>query len=177
MGEATSPVAIDPIKLEAYKTALATRNLEINLFWQRSNYFLILNTAIAVGFFSRHDHDHDKYAFGLTVIGIVVAVLWVRINLGSKFWQSRWEHRLHLVEEDLEPGLDLFSASRDTVRGDVRQSLERNGGRAVGRWLNRLYVIAVMRKPSVSKQMTFLLAFFVVVWVVAAVVSGYTALA
>jgi len=37
MGEATSPVAIDPIKLEAYKTALATRNLEINLFWQRSN--------------------------------------------------------------------------------------------------------------------------------------------
>jgi hypothetical protein len=47
MREATSRDGIGSIKLEAYRTALATRNLEINLFWQRSNYFLVLNTAIA----------------------------------------------------------------------------------------------------------------------------------
>jgi hypothetical protein len=182
MGDVTSRDGIDELKLEAYKTALATRNMEINLFWQRSNYFLVLNTAIAVGFFSRlpSRHPHDKYAFGLAVIGIVIAVLWVRINLGSKFWQSRWEHRLHLVEKDLAPGLDLFSASDDTVRGDVRQGLEPRGDRRRNRlsvMANRLYVFFVMRKPSVSKQMTFLSALFVVVWLIAAVVSGYTAFA
>lgn len=31
--------------------ALDTRNFEISLYWQRSNYFLVLNTALAVGFF------------------------------------------------------------------------------------------------------------------------------
>ncbi|ENN6985946.1 hypothetical protein ACAB91_004506 [Vibrio parahaemolyticus] len=37
--------------LEAYKIALETRNMEIKLFWQRSNYFLALNAALALGFF------------------------------------------------------------------------------------------------------------------------------
>jgi hypothetical protein len=80
------------LKLEAYRTALAARNLEINLFWQRSNYFLVLNTAVAVGFFSRT--DRDWLALGLSVIGLVISLLWVRLNLGSKFWQTRWERRL-----------------------------------------------------------------------------------
>ena len=35
-----------------FKIALETRNFEILLYWQRSNYFLVLNTALAVGFFS-----------------------------------------------------------------------------------------------------------------------------
>jgi hypothetical protein len=37
---------------DRYKVLLDTRNLEINLFWQRSNYFLGLNTGIAIGFFN-----------------------------------------------------------------------------------------------------------------------------
>src|SRR3972149_10785499 len=37
---------------DAYKFAYDTRNFEISLFWQRSNYFLVLNTAIALAFFS-----------------------------------------------------------------------------------------------------------------------------
>ena len=42
-----------PIELkDLYKTLLDTRNLEISLFWQRSNYFLVLNTGIAFGFFN-----------------------------------------------------------------------------------------------------------------------------
>ena len=153
----------DPLKLEAFKTALATRNLEISLFWQRSNYFLVLNTAIAVGFFSRD--AHDMYAFALSIVGLVVTVLWVRINLGSKFWQSRWEHRLRVVEDQLWPGLDLFSAEWDVIRADVEESLKNSGG-----W--RVYNWAVLRKPSVSKTMTILSVFFVLVWIGAAVVSA-----
>ena len=40
------------INLEAYRVAKETRNLEINLFWQRSNYFLVLSGGIAAAFFS-----------------------------------------------------------------------------------------------------------------------------
>src|SRR4051794_39983352 len=37
---------------DAYQVLLSTRNLEIGLFWQRSNYFLVLNSGLALGFFS-----------------------------------------------------------------------------------------------------------------------------
>jgi hypothetical protein len=84
------------------------------------------------GFFTRD--THDRYAFGLSVIGVVVAILWVRINLGSKFWQSRWESRLHVVEEELWPGQDLFSAEWDVVHADVKASLTSSSW-----WLGRLY--------------------------------------
>lgn len=159
------------LKLEAYRTALQARNLEINLFWQRSNYFLVLNTAIAVGFFSRD--DRDIYAFLLSLVGVVVAWLWVRVNLGSKFWQSRWEYRLHVVEKDLQSDWELFSASRASVDEDVRQSLNFHG--AEHSWIARLYNRGVMGKPSVSKTMTLLSVFFVALWVAAAGISGVAA--
>lgn len=44
---------------EIYKMALDTRNLEINLFWQRCNYFLILNSALAYAYL-RHGEPLAK---------------------------------------------------------------------------------------------------------------------
>src|SRR4051812_19960176 len=80
--------------LEAFQTAYQTRNFEIGLFWQRSNYFLVLNTAIAAGFFVA-DRSFRPL---LCVLGGVVSALWLAVNLGSKFWQERWEHRLSIAE-------------------------------------------------------------------------------
>ena len=37
---------------DLYRVALDTRNLESTLFWQRCNYFLVLNSALALGFFN-----------------------------------------------------------------------------------------------------------------------------
>src|ERR1017187_10480268 len=101
----------DQINIEAYRVAKEARNMEITLFWQRSNYFLVLSTAIAAGFFSLRD---AKYALPLAIFGLLVGVLWIAVNLGSKFWQSRWEYRLRLAEEQLRPGMNLFSAEWKT---------------------------------------------------------------
>jgi lipopolysaccharide export LptBFGC system permease protein LptF len=71
--------------LEAYRVAREARNLEINLFWQRSNYFLVLSTAVGAAFFSLKG---PKYSVSLALFGIAVGCLWIATNLGSKFWQS-----------------------------------------------------------------------------------------
>jgi len=114
------------LKLELYKMAAQTRNMEIALFWQRSNYFLVINTAIAAGFFTL---ENQRSAILFSIMGIFVALLWVEVNLGSKFWQLRWERRLAMPEDDLGPGIDLFSASWETVREDVTYSFGfRKGG-------------------------------------------------
>lgn len=163
------------LNLEMYKIALATRNLEINLFWQRSNYFLVLNTAVAIGYFS-HGH-RDKYSLMLSLLGVAIAYLWVLINLGSKFWQSRWEQRLSAVEEQLPGPIRLFSARWPEIESDVRRSFESPypAKRIYGKWLPKLYTKAVMRKPSVSRVMTALSAMFVAFWIAAAVASGIAA--
>jgi hypothetical protein len=154
----------DQLDIEAYHAAKEARNLEITLFWQRSNYFLVLSTAIAVGFFSLRD---GRYALSLAVFGIVVGLLWIAVNLGGKFWQSRWEHRLRLAEETLRPNMDLFSASWKTVQDDVRKSFEfrRRGP------IHRMYSRFVLLKPSVSLMMTILSLSFVGFWIAMLIIT------
>ena len=65
----------DPIDLEAYRVAKATRDLEINLFWQRSNYFLGWSAGTAAAFFSLKD---STYALPLAIFGLLIALLWIQ---------------------------------------------------------------------------------------------------
>ena len=158
-------ISPDPIDLESFRVAKEARNFEIGLFWQRSNYFLVLSTAIAAGFFSLRD---ASYSLPLALFGLVVGVLWFMANLGSKFWQSRWEHRLRLTEEKLRPNLDLFSASWETVQDDARRGLAfRHRGP-----VHRAYARLVLLNPSVSLMMTALSAVFVVFWFVLFVLAA-----
>lgn len=153
----------DKLKLELYKMAAQVRNMEIGLFWQRSNYFLVLNTAIAAGFFSLKDYI---YILLLSLTGLAVSILWVAVNLGSKFWHSRWEYRLQKVERSLGDSIDLFSASWETVQADVVKSF---GFRKRGR-LHGFYQKCVMLKPSVTFMMTLLSVLFVLFWLTAVVI-------
>lgn len=118
---------------------------------------IVLSTATAAGFFSLKDH---KYGLPLAVFGFVVGLLWVAVNLGSKFWQARWEHRLRLVEEQLRPKMDLFSASWETIQEDVQQGLKSRKRGLIHRGYSRL----VLLKPSVTLMMTLLSALFVGFW-------------
>ena len=148
-----------PSKFDLYKIALDTRNMEIGLFWQRSNYFLVLNTATAIGFFLKAT---EKYQFLIGLFGLAVAVLWFAINLGSKFWQSRWEFRLKEAEKSLPNGADIqyFSASWETIYSDVGISLESSKH---GKWRKKIDQL-VLLKPSVSFIMTLLSILFILLW-------------
>lgn len=148
-----------PIEVkDLYKTLLDTRNLEINLFWQRSNYFLVLNTGIAFGFFNLKD---GKFAVIFAVMGLLASLLWFWVCLGGKFWQTRWEQRLLEFEREHMPGLDFFGASPERIRADVEKGLAFNELR----WTQRLVYKLVLNKPSVSYSMIRLSALFVTGWV------------
>lgn len=146
-----------PSKFDLYKVALDTRNMEIGLFWQRSNYFLVLNTAAAVGFFFKAT---ENYQLIIGLFGLAVAILWFGINLGSKFWQSRWEYRLKEAENQLNGDIQYFSASLDTINSDVEKSLEFSEHGKLRKMIDKL----VLMKPSVSFIMTLLSMLFVLLW-------------
>jgi hypothetical protein len=95
-------------------------------------------------------------------LGSGVAALWIMINLGSKFWQSRWERQLERIENQLPPDLRMFSAGWPSLRRDVLSSLAkpyRKRG-SLKRRAARIYIGAVLQKPSVSRVMTGLSLLF-----------------
>jgi hypothetical protein len=108
---------------DLYKIALKMRNFEIKLFWQRSNYFLVLTSATAIGFFSL---SNTIFAFALSIFGLLSSIFWFLVNSGSKYWQSRWEHRLYLIEAQLNCQIAFFFTDRLTCDIDVRESLQKN---------------------------------------------------
>jgi len=142
-----------------YKTLIDTRNFEINLFWQRSNYFLVLNAGIALGFFNLKD---QRFVLAMAVAGLISSILWLRVSLGAKYWQACWEHRLHAFENENLPGLEFFSASKDRIRDDAEQGLGFFETKPYS--LKRLAYMLALRKPSVTFSMILLAMMFIVGW-------------
>ena len=144
---------------DLYATLIATRNLEVNLFWQRSNYFLVLNSGIVFGFFNLKE---TKYALVFAFMGLIASILWFYVCLGSKFWQTRWEQRLADFENEHFPGLEFFSAKPARLRDDVTRGLAFENLGTIQRYL---YGLALL-KPSVSYSMLRLSILFVFGWIV-----------
>jgi hypothetical protein len=155
----TEPVAPKDI----FKMVLDTRNLEVGLFWQRSNYFLILNTAIAVAFFRL---EPTAYAPFVAFVGLVVCLFWYRVTLGGKFWQVRWERKLREIETlyaesgQFDKRLRLFLLTYEEVREEVQDELRRSSHG----WYARLQDSQILAKPSVTSTMISLAFFFGSCW-------------
>ncbi len=149
---------------DIYRTVFDTRNFEISLFWQRSNYFLVLNTALAVGFFSLKTQEWP--AFLLAAFGFITSLLWFRVVLGGKYWQSRWEQRLSIIERQISANLNLFSADWQVIQGDVEENLKNNQSGCFKKWLEK----QVLKKHSVSYNMVLLSLCFAAGWVLLGII-------
>ena len=91
-------------KLEAYKIAIDTRNLEIKLFWQRSLFFAAFTSAIFVGYSGAGIEAFQKLL--LSSLGFLLSFAWLLANRGSKYWYESWETKIEEIEEDYD--LKLF---------------------------------------------------------------------
>lgn len=148
---------------ETFEFVLNARNFEITNFWQRSNYFLVLNSGLAVGLFNVQE---TAYVLALAILGVIVSILWFNVTLGSKFWQIHWESKLFDLEKRylekgiLDPGLRLFSQTPEEVKKEVESTLklEEHG------WLARKVDGFILKKPSVTFAMTSLSVIFFVAW-------------
>jgi hypothetical protein len=90
-------------KLEAYKIAIDTRNLEIKLFWQRSLFFAAFISAIFVGYSSTETDPFSKLM--LSSLGFLLSFAWVLANRGSKYWYESWETKIGEIEEGYDSKL------------------------------------------------------------------------
>jgi Na+/melibiose symporter-like transporter len=95
----------DPRKREsAYRTALQTRQFEIELYWKRATYFWTLIAASFAGYFALASADKSGTHPGLlslvSCIGLVLSTGWYLVNRGSKYWQQNWESHVDALEDE-----------------------------------------------------------------------------
>ncbi len=151
------------LALKELDIALANRVFEIQSFWQRSNYFLVLLTALGAATFTIDDKAIQAI---LSALSAVCAWFWYRTNLGSKFWQESWEVEVNLLSEKI--GIESFKRSMAGVKEQVHNSLlpsntEKN-------WLRKFVDRQTVSKPSVTFNMIILSLVVFIVWVVVSII-------
>ena len=83
--------------MKAYETAVETRKLEIELFWNRSLFFwgFIASAFVAYATLRRYSSDISTV---VACFGFVCSVAWSLGNRGGKFWQESWETKVEQIE-------------------------------------------------------------------------------
>jgi hypothetical protein len=140
-----------------YRILIDTRNLEVNLFWRRTNYFLVLNSGIVLAIFYVTKSIHIRV---FAAMGILASLLWFWACLASKYWQTFWAERLAEFERKNLTGLDFFSANAARRDALVAQGI---GAEGVGKIETSIYGLAKQCR-SVSFSMLLLSIVFALGW-------------
>ena len=146
------------------KVALDNRAFEIQLFWQRSNYFLVLMTALGVATFSVRDIIFSPI---IALFATAASYFWFRTNLGSKFWQESWEVEVTLLAD--EQKIRSFQRGMSDVISQVDKSLRSGVGDGQS-WLRRWVNQRIVKKYSVTYNMILLSMFATCLWFLVACV-------
>jgi hypothetical protein len=144
---------------DEFRVALDNRAFEIQLFWQRSNYFLVLMSALGIGTFSVKSILISPI---ISMFAVICSYFWFQTNLGSKFWQEFWEAEVQLLAPNV--GAKAFEKTTSEAVDQVRYSLNfgiiSNDRRVLRGWIHR----KIIEKPSVTYNIILLSLWATVVW-------------
>jgi hypothetical protein len=149
-----------------FEILLQMRNKEIDLFWQRNNYFLALNSAFALSVTLKLDSSNILVII-IPFFGILISFLWWRVALGSRFWQAYWSQKLREMESNISPKR-FFNRNREESQATVKCYLKTNPIKGILR--NFIYG-QVLKGFSTTWQMILLPIVFLLFYVLMLVFS------
>ncbi len=152
-------VSVSIEKPSELKIALENRTFEIQMFWQRSNYFLVLITAIGVAVFTIKE---SSLATIMSGFGSLSSYYWYKTNLGSKFWQESWE--VEVVKLASIEGIASFERSTADIKRQVEKSFEDSWEGGSKNKVHRYFDREISKKPSVSYYMILLSVASTLLW-------------
>lgn len=149
------------VKPDELKIALDNRAFEIQLFWQRSNYFLVLMSALGIGTFSVKS---TVFAPLVAMFATICSYFWFKTNLGSKFWQESWEAEVTLLAQ--EAGVRSFVKRTEEVVNQVETSLLGDGSKQKSSFIRKFVNKEIIKKPSVTYNMILLSLVATMIWAI-----------
>ena len=78
---------------ELFEVANDTRKFEIELFWKRATFFILIIGALFIGFTTFYNQENPNYLLCsiIGLVGLTASIIWALSCMGSKFWQENWE--------------------------------------------------------------------------------------
>lgn len=122
----------DRVLKRAFEQSLENRRFEITLYWKRTKYFFTIfstlgGLSVLIALLAKVLEIPTPLLFLALLIvecvGLVAAIAWVKVNLGSKYWQVNWETYVNKLGEDfIGP---LFQYNIPEVGGLKRYSVSK----------------------------------------------------
>jgi hypothetical protein len=107
------------IALEKYRNILGYLQYENTIFWTRSSFIIVAQASI-LGFsfrlFPIEGNPTWTQLFIILfvgVIGIVLCIIWAKMNKSSIFWINRWITLLKRIEPDAYGEIEVFRGIDD----------------------------------------------------------------
>ena len=76
------------------------RNFEIEIYCQRSNYFILFIGTLFVGYYRTDAGLFIKMM--INSLGILISFIWYLANRGGKFWEENWVLHCEFLEGDMD---------------------------------------------------------------------------
>lgn len=102
------------INMLKYQLAMQERSVVNELFWKRSNYFMIVDGALFSSFLISEPGLDPLIKLFVVLGGVIVSTLWMCANFGSKYYQETWEERVRGLDMKLG-GYQLFCGEMDKL--------------------------------------------------------------
>lgn len=92
----------------AYEKAWDARKHEIDNYWKRTTYFWAFQVTSFTAYtliinsqnYNKLPREHPFTLFFSISIGLITAIAWALVNIGSKFWQRHWEKQIDMLEDE-----------------------------------------------------------------------------
>lgn len=115
---------------KAYDTLLKCREIDLNLFVARSNVCIVLQGALLafiakplIEFNPQVTFANKVMVLFLSLLGLSLSFISMRLVNGSSFWVSYWEHRLCEVEKNVLPNVLIFQDQPSSRNIDLLKRL------------------------------------------------------
>ncbi|HEY1938180.1 MAG TPA: hypothetical protein VGJ33_09620 [Candidatus Angelobacter sp.] len=86
------------IKQDVYKTIFETWRYQSDAYWQRSNYFLAVETAGLGGCWYILEHSHLRTGLAFSLIGLISAVAWLVTSVAFHRYVDYWWEAIKTAE-------------------------------------------------------------------------------
>lgn len=105
---------------ELFEVANDTRKFEIELFWKRATFFVLIIGALFIGYAKFYENDQTLCSL-IALFGLISSIVWTFSIMGSKFWQENWEAIIKSLANNGSKKALLFQQKFGYVKSNYAQ--------------------------------------------------------
>ena len=131
-------------KLDVFKMVNDHYRNDFQLFWQRTNFFLLVEAGL-LGFFVSKAQTVELrqfFTFVVCLSGVALSVIWFLVAVSSIRWIDTWRREVVRIDSDINP-YRSFSAG-ENVTPDKWEFHLRFRPEVVSAWLPLLFFVVWM---------------------------------